>query len=308
MRAFLSKSISSLNQNKLNGLMAEIEFRKYLATLGFGDRVSPGGWIARRDGPGEFGHNTVVMFPETINPEHDYAPAREMPQPTHGLHTICATFHQTGISAFFCAAIAENKDDAGSIKWNAVQLGLPTQQPFQTFPTCLSPFFRARKGKYNFLKYDADCTNIPDGPVPEEFSKEHLRVSFQNLFMSEMSDVDGIFWGEQFTYPIEIKEKTPGPSAKLGEYFGLDIGPFVKLAFYAAKRGNVHSIFVVREIDSIETRNLVNWWFITYENLAQYASWIQQGGGKGMSGASASVVKIPKAEFLPLTHNNLAKL
>jgi len=38
------------------------------------------------------------------------------------------------------------------------------------------------------------------------------------------------------------------------------------------------------------------------------ASWVQRGGGKGMSGMSASVVKIPKAEFRPLTRDNLAQL
>jgi len=77
--------------------------------------------------------------------------------------------------------------------------------------------------------------------------------------MSEMSDVDGIFWGNQYTYPIEIKEKTTANDNKVGDFFGLDLGPFVKLAFYAAKRGNLHSIFVVREIDNPTTRNLVGW-------------------------------------------------
>ena len=48
-------------------------------------------------------------------------------------------------------------------------------------------------------------------------------------------------------------------------------GPFVKLAFYVAKRGNRHSIFLVREIDSIEKRGLVNWWFITFDQLARFA-------------------------------------
>ncbi|MGI8480754.1 MAG: hypothetical protein ACR2MF_01590 [Chthoniobacterales bacterium] len=72
MRAYLCRSISSLNRNKLNGLLAEVELRKYLTDLGFGDRVSRGGWIARRDGPGEFGHRTAVFFPEIVKPGTDY--------------------------------------------------------------------------------------------------------------------------------------------------------------------------------------------------------------------------------------------
>ncbi len=116
-----------------------------------------------------------------------------------------------------------------------------------------------------------------------------------------MSDIDGIIWGQQYTYPIEIKEKTVAPDNKLGPYFGLDVGPFVKLAFYAAKKGNLHSLFFVREINNTDDRELVNWWFITFDTLAQFASWIPQGGGKNMQGGGSTVVKIPRAEFTALT-------
>jgi hypothetical protein len=47
MLQFLTKSLSSLNQNKLYGLLAEIDFRLHLKKLGFEDRVSVGGWMER---------------------------------------------------------------------------------------------------------------------------------------------------------------------------------------------------------------------------------------------------------------------
>jgi hypothetical protein len=297
-----------MNQNKLNGLLAEVEFRKYLSEIGYGNRVSPGGWIARREGPGEFGHKTAVFFPETIRPGFDYPAERVMPPPSHGLHTICATFHQLGISAFFCAPTVGTNGAAESIRWHGVQLGLPAEQPFQVFPECLSGFFHVRPRGFNFLRYATDTSIIPDSAVPEEFSKEHVRVAFQGKFFSEISDVDGIFWGEQFTYPIEIKEKTAAEDRRIGQFFGLDVGPFVKLAFYAAKRGNLHSLFVVREIDSATSRNLRDWWFITYETLAQFASWTPQAGGRNMLGGGSSVVKIPKSEFRRLTGEMLREL
>src|SRR5262245_33120354 len=100
MRSYLSRSISSLNRNKLNGLLAEVEFRAFLKTTGFGERVSVGGWIARMDGPGQFGHNTIVIFPETIRPNVALPEDRALPNPPHGLHTICATFHQIGIRSY----------------------------------------------------------------------------------------------------------------------------------------------------------------------------------------------------------------
>ena len=82
-------------------------------------------------------------------------------------------------------------------------------------------------------------------------------MKFQSAFKSQISDVDGILWGERFTYPLEIKEKTAATDKVLGDYFGLDVGPFVKLAYFAARQGNLHSLFIVREIDNVEERN---WW------------------------------------------------
>jgi hypothetical protein len=308
MRAFLARSISSLNRNKLNGLLAEVSFRAHLRELGFGDRVSRGGWIARRTGAGEFAHRTAVFFPETIVANREYSPDRSLPAPDIGLHTICATFHQSGIGAYFCAPTISRGEDPESINWHSVQLGLPVAQHYRQFPKSVESLFTARHRRYNFLRYDAPAESIPTEAIAEEFTKEHLRVQFQNAFMAQIADIDGILWGEQFTYPLEIKEKTPAFDRGLGEFFGLDVGPFVKLAYFAARRGNLHALFVVREIDHAETRNLVDWWFITFERLALFASWIFRAGGTAMGGGASSVVCIPKAEFQRLDREHLEKL
>jgi len=247
------------------------------------------------------------LFPQTIKPDIDYAAGRNIPQPSHGLHTICSTFHQIGIHSYFCIPVITTRNDPLSTTWRSVQLGLPTEQRYIEFPGTLVGFNR-RARNYNFLRYNTNVSGIPDFSVPDEFSKELLRVKFQNAYMAEISDIDGILWGQQYTYPIEIKEKTPGLDKKLGNYFGLDLGPFVKLAYYAAKRGNLRSIFVVREINNVENRNLVNWWYITFDQLAQFASWIPQGGGTNMQGGSSTVVKIPKAEFQALDRAALESL
>jgi hypothetical protein len=75
--------------------------------------------------------------------------------------------------------------------------------------------------RHNFLRNHTDTSALTSPSIEEEFSKERARISFQNAYMSEMSDVDGIFWGNQFTYPIEIKEKTIASDSKVGDYFGL---------------------------------------------------------------------------------------
>ena len=308
MREYLRRSISSLNRNKLNGLLAEVDFRNTLSQIGFYDRVSVGGWIARSRSVGNFGENTIVLFPETMHPGIDYSASRALPDPTYGLHTICATFHQIGIRSYFCAPVLNRNDNIDSLDWKAIELGLPTQQEYESFPANVIGFSE-RSHSYNFLRYNIEAvTDIPESALAEEFTKENLRISFNNKFMAEISDVDGILWGRQFTYPLEIKEKTAAKDPQVGDFFGLDVGPFVKLAFYAAKGGNLNSLFIVREIDNPDDRNLIKWWYITFKELASYASWVPMGGGINMRGGGSTVIKIPKNRFVELNADTLGDL
>lgn len=64
----------------------------------------------------------------------------------------------------------------------------------------------------------------------------------------------------------------------------------------------------MREINNTNDRELVNWWFITFDTLAQFASWQSVGGGTNMRGGGSTVVRIPRAEFTQLTANALAAL
>lgn len=312
-RAYLSQSLASgrvgaVNQNKVNGLLAEVDFREHLRSIGFAERVSLGGWIARRVGAGEFGAETVALFPEICTDPAQLVEGRSVTEPSRGLHTICSTFHQIGIRSFFCSLQISDASDPSTYRWQALRLGTPVDEGWQSLEAALAPYLGARTRAYNYLRYQTNTDRIPDACVTEEFLKEHLRVSVCMPYMAEVSDVDGILWGNEKTYPLEIKEKTAASDGKLGEYFGIDVGPFVKLAFYAAKRGNLHSLFVVREITDTETRRLRQWWFIPFDRLAQFASWNQQGGGRNMLGGSSTVVRIPKDRFTALTEAELDRL
>src|ERR1051325_1153074 len=164
MRSYLTRSISSLNKNKLNGLLAEVSFRAHLRELGFGNRVSRGGWIARRVGAGQFAHRTAVFFPETIVAEREYPPDRQLPHPEIGLHTICATFHQSGIAAYFCTPTILRDQHPDSIHWHSVQLGIPFTQEYQEFPQSVGNLFTTRERSYNFLRYQAPADLILQRP------------------------------------------------------------------------------------------------------------------------------------------------
>jgi hypothetical protein len=70
----------------------------------------------------------------------------------------------------------------------------------------------------------------------------------------------------------------------------------------------MHSLFIVREIDNTSDRNLLNWWYITFERLATFASWIPTGGGTNMQGGGSTVVRIPKNQFTVVDAGTLAEL
>ena len=149
MRDFLSASIASnrqhgvLNMNKLRGLLAEVDFRNHLNALGFGGRISLGGWIARKTGPGEFGRSTVALFPEVVSDGAILTRDRVPPEPSRGLHTICSTFHQIGIHSYFCVPDIKSDDDPSTLKWNAVQLGTPVDAKMQTLEEALPGGFKS---------------------------------------------------------------------------------------------------------------------------------------------------------------------
>jgi hypothetical protein len=304
MRKYVKKSLS--NDNKRNGILAEAEFRMFLTHLGMATKASPGGWIMRSARDASLPKRSFVAFPNDIEPDRDYTATSDLAPPPHGMQAVASVFHQHGIEAFAAGATIAKKNDAASIQWYVKQLGLPHIGPWEAFPGVLDQFV-PRTRKYNFLRYSVRTKAIPDKLIPDVFAKEHLRIAVQNNFFVELSDVDAVFFGKHRVYPVEIKEKTRGADPS-GEFFGLDVGPFVKLAFYTAHRNDMDSVFVVREIEDTRSRRLKAWWIITFDEIARVAGWTPISGGKSMGGGRSSVIKIPFAAFRPLNAKVLASL
>ncbi len=304
MRGYLSRAIRSLNTNKLIGMGAEASFRSYVASIGAAQRISPGGWIFRQKGENNFGRNTVAVFPHCIKPGHNYSLLPSIADIPANLHTICATMHQIGIRSFYAHPMIAGPGGAEAIEWKLVQLGVPWLGNFTDVDTVFSSFAK-RTRRHNYLTGRTNVSSISDDDAMVQFSHESLRIFVENRYRSETSDIDGIVWGERFTYPIEIKEKVAASDPDLGDWFGLDTGPFVKLAHYAARRGNLHSLFVVREVDDSSKRTFKRWLFTEFDQLAQYASWVPRPGGQAMGGGRSMVVRIPRTAFKELTAETL---
>jgi len=309
MKSFLGKSLSSVNSNKINGTLAEIDLRDYLKSLGYGDRISPGGWIfrtVRHGGTGRFASSHVALFPETVQAGKDYQSPAEAPSIPPSLQAVAYSLRQIGVESYYCVPYFPRSNDPEKVEWTLFEMASPSPKAknlssaMQNFPS--------RTSRYNFLRWHSDPSVIPRSSLPVEFTKELLRVSVSGLYMAEVSDIDGVFWGTNIAYPLEIKEKTMAFDKRIGDYFGIDVGPFAKLAFYAARRGNMHSLFIVRQIRDTARRDLVDWKFIEFEKIALYASWVFQAGGRNMQGGSSAVIKIPADRFDTLDGEALRSL
>lgn len=307
MRRYLSRPRRN-RRRRSSRLDVIAAFRQQLDCFGFARQFFCGGLLvrcARQDG---FVTDDIALIPERIKPDISYSPGCPFSKPDLGAHTICSAFQQSGIGSYFCSPRILTDDDPTTVQWFATQLGLPWDEGYIPVENVLRGKFSLPRKRHAYLRYTTDVSALPGDRIADEFSKENLRVYVRSAFRAEISDIDGIFWGQHRTYPLEIKEKTAGNDSGMGEFFGLDVGPFVKLAFYAAKRGNLHSLFIVREITDTDTRELKQWWFVTFDTLAQFASWTPMGGGMNMGGGGSTVIKIPKARFSPLTAEELARL
>jgi hypothetical protein len=296
--SYLSRAYSSQNANKVRGIKAELDFQQYIDGLAPIRRYSPGGWILRPNRVPDFGlAPPVALFPTLLQVgASESSIAAENDAIRNSVPAVAAKLQDAGIHAYLCSPADKN-----GTAWQATSYG--GLVPGGTVPIVRAmkeAGFNVRTKPYNFLKYEADVSGLRDSSdlaLARLMSAESLRVAVHSGFFAEVNDIDTVIWGKDRVYPAEIKEKTRATDAVIGDWFGLDVGPFAKLAFYAANYQRFSSLFIVREIDSTAERNLVDWRVSDFGTIARRASWVGQGGGKGMSGGRSAVVKVPAGAF-----------
>jgi hypothetical protein len=79
--------------------------------------------------------------------------------------------------------------------------------------------------------------------VPELFWLEYTRYYFKIDHLVSNNDLDMYVIGlSGSAYPVELKSKKAAKSPTLGDWFGIDMGPFAKLAFFTANAMNNDAI------------------------------------------------------------------
>ena len=316
---FLETQWSSINENKLKGINAEIRLEAYLnsdAIRPMFDYIIPGGWILS---PGKnININPTTKGRLAILP---------IPKPfswTQGLGVIPFTaqvlaesyFRQVGIKTYFTFFETNGNVQIENGFSIPVAMNYQISYPLEFYkigangldqvqlPQVTSNF-SARNGLIGMRAYKLNRINRNDTTwcntniVTQLFWKEYARYYLHRQFLVSSNDLDFFIVGKSGrAYPIEFKSKTVVVDNSIGDWFGIDVGPFSKLSFFVSLSNNMEALYVVEEIDAIG--DTLQWWGIKFYQLLKNCHWVSQSGGTGMGGGSSVTVKVPKIVFEPL--------
>jgi hypothetical protein len=313
---FLETQWSSINENKTKGILAEIGLKDFLNAEG--QHVVPGGWIFT---PGN-NQKVDIPFKEKIciiPRKFDFtweSSVLNVKSITPAEISAYNYFNQLGIPAYFAELDINNQSQfqlpqkkngkkpanfPRSYQVNLIRLGpnggMISQNVidvFRNFPQRINNR-GLRVSEVNRIDQNFHPWNNA-GVVSDLFCFEYMRYYFQVNYMISNNDLDLFMIGASGApYPVEIKSKSPGVDKVIGEWFGIDMGPFAKMAFFTTNTMNTDALYIVEEVD--DQRAHINWLAIKFTDLVKSCSWVGQAGGKGMMGGNSATYKIPKVAF-----------
>ncbi|RNI32235.1 hypothetical protein EFA69_02600 [Rufibacter immobilis] len=312
---FLETQWSSINDNKLKGINAEIRLEAYLKSPLIKDLyryIIPGGWIIAP------GSNAVLMPTKAriavLPNSFGFSWTKSFsPSPFTAQTLASSFFNQVGIETYFA-----NFDPSG----RESRFDVPRKKNYNTTYE-LEPHligssglekvdinvmmrnFPRRKGLVGMRAYKSGRIDRKDpvwsdsSLVTHLFWKEYSRYFLQRNYLVSSNDLDFFIIGKSGkAYPIELKSKRVYADAKLGDWFGIDIGPFSKLSFFVSLSNNMEALYLVEEVDDLGGN--IEWWGVRFSEVLKYCFWVTQSGGASMGGGRSNTIKVPKEIFTPL--------
>lgn len=317
---FLETQWSSINDNKIKGIVAELAFKSFLSQQAI--HYIPGGWIMS---PGNKSLNEVptrqkiCLLPRSTTFSWQGTTALAAAPVTPAEIAAYNYFRQVGVRAYLVcpSQVAEANfnipqpsngnlravyprnyslefksiSPAGQLQANSVR------DIFSEFPTRTGNS-GLRCSKINRLGANQPPWNDNDA-IARLFWFEYIRYFVQVDYLVSNNDLDLFILGPSGScFPVELKSKTVANDNILGDWFGIDMGPYAKLAFFTANAMNTDALYVVQEVST--NRDHVEWYGIRFTELVKSCSWVGQAGGTGMMGGASRTYKIPKAAFTQL--------
>ncbi len=293
--SFLSARYSS--RNKVPGVVAEVEFAKYVTSLGLESRLVRGGWIIEPNA-GNFYSHRIAVFPAAFG-----GPAA----PPTPVLTAAQYLRRAGMRSLWAVPLPKG---GLQFDWLASDITDPNVGPLAPIQSAFKDY-PERSNVLSRRKYQTDVSPLKGTPSAELqtlFARESLLDAVRSKYLTVANDLDYLIWGQHATYPVEIKEKTRAADAYMGEYFGIDVGPFAKLATFTSFGPDLKGLFVVREIADRASRQFKEWHVVRSDDMCQKCSWVFRAGGMSMRGTASATVRVPIAAFQPLTLSALQAL
>lgn len=316
---FLETQWSSINENKIKGINAEIRFEAYLnspAIRTLFDYIIPGGWIISPGrnthiNPTTIGRIAILPIPTSFSWTQ-----RLDPIPFTAQVLAESYFKQVGITTYFVKFDTNGQAQIENTFTLPVTGNYPISYPldfykiganglFQVSLADVTNNFTTRNGLRGMRAYELNRIDrtIPvwnnTATVSELFWKEYSRYFLHRQFLVSSNDLDFFIVGKSGrAYPIEFKSKTVAIDASLGDWFGIDVGPFSKLSFFVSLSNNMEALYFVEEVDV--NGSTIEWWGIKFSELLKTCHWVSQSGGIGMGGGASVTIKVPKVSFQAL--------
>lgn len=313
---FLETQWSSINDNKLKGIAAEIRLEHHLnlpLNRLLYDYIIPGGWILTPSkntfiNPVTAGRIAIIPIPTSLSWSAGLPAV-----PFTAMVLAESYFRQTGIKTYF-----SKFDTTGSA---AIETGfqVPASRAYHTTYGLhfykigasnlievqvqeVMAHFTARTDMRGFRIYPGGRINRNTpvwanvNIVTNLFWKEYARYFLQKSYTISAADLDFFIVGKSGrAYPIEFKSKTVVSNNAIGDWFGIDINPFSKLSFFVSLSNNMEALYFIEEVDL--NGATIEWWAVKFSTLLKYCHWVPQSGGTAMGGGNSTTIIVPKIIF-----------
>lgn len=318
---FLETQWPSNNENKKKGILAELRLKDYLTQNNH--HFISGGWIMSPGKP-TISSEIPTLDKLCILPrKHSFSwETTTNNRNSLSLAELAAYnyFRQVGLTVLFANPVDINETSFQPPTPSARRVRAQFPRPYElqlqrissTGLTIVSTEDAFSKFPQRSGNRGISCKQInwiPQGDTPwtlpsvvsDLFWFEYTRYYFQINYLISNNDLDLFIVGASgASYPVELKSKTHTTDPSLGDWFGIDMGPFAKLSFFTSNAMNTDALYIVEHVDSAGVH--LEWYGIKFTDLVKSCSWVGRSGGRGMTGSASSTYKIPMKAFKPLTH------
>lgn len=296
-----------MSANKAKGIFAQVDFANHL-DKDLRSLHRQGCWVVSPNVGGSHQYRFAIFTgPRILRGNADSDSEIEQITKDYAFQRICHFLRDAGLATLLALPIAGEEstaiasdEDLESVDWAMFIFTddgvTPHRDAFSSWPKRGRASIRKRSwdgstlNRLGSINSDDLHSIFLNEHFYSDFFKKKLKVSTQDPY-----DIDGFFAAyDGSVLPIEIKEKYPG----LGKtkFFGIDAGRVIMLLRLGLPTDS-NSLYIVKEVDDTEERELVGWKYITLSDIVSTAGWNLTSGGRGMTGGRTQTIILPYSAF-----------